>query len=735
VKVSRRAFLQTATIAGTAFAIRFHLPSIARAASESPVVFEPNAYLRITADNVVTLYVTRSEMGQGVRTSLPAVLADELEVDLSSIKLEQAIPGARFKAIRLRTSGSGSSSATFLALRRAGASAREMLISAAAEAWGVDHASCRAQSGSVIHPASGRRASYGDLAKLAAKQTAPSDPRLKNSSDFRFIGTPIKRLDGPAIVRGQALYGVDVRVPGMLVAVVDRCPYLSGKVGGFDARAALASAGVRHVVPVKSGISTGVAVVADTTWAALKGREALRVQWKEGPHRDFDSDRFTQTMQSALAEEGYPVRRQGDAIKAMASASRRLEALYSYPFQAHAPVETMNCVADVRSNSCEVWAPSQTPETARDDIVKMLGVSPESVKVHTTLMGGGFGRRLFVDYVHEAVEISKAVGKPVQVVWTRADDTRHGFFHPASMNHLVTGLDRDGRILAWVHKCVDTPLSMFGLPTEEQKKDLQRYAKEGSPWGAFDNPYNFETMKVDAVPVDCPVPTGSWRAVEYPGTVFARESFVDEIAHALGRDPLQLRIDLLQPGDVLNLGDQKIDRRRMIRVLEVAREKSGWANPIAQPSPDRFAGRGLAINVYHGGSYIAQVAEVSVARDLGDLRVHRIVCVVDCGLAINPAGLEGQAESGITWGLSATLHGKIDFRGGRAIQATYSDFQVMRMNEMPVIATHILPSDARPGGFGEHPVPPVAPAVANAVFAATGKRARKLPITAADLRA
>ncbi len=731
MKLSRRAFLQTATLAGTGLAIRFHLPAAADAAS--PVFFEPNAYLRITPNNVVTLWVTRSEMGQGVRTSLPAVLADELEVDLARVKLEQAMPGVRFKGIRLRTSGSGSSSGTFLALRRAAASAREMLVSAAAEKWGVDRASCRAQSGSVVHLSSGRKLTYGELAERASRQSAPGDPPLKNSRDFRFVGKSLKRVDGPAIVRGQALYGIDIRVPGMLVAMVERCPFLGGKVATFNGSKALAIPGVRHVVPVKSGISTGVAVVAETTWSALKGREALSVQWEEGPNTDFDSDRFAQSLRTALTEEGYPIRRHGSADKLLATATKRLEAVYDFPFQAHAPLETMNCIADVHRDGCEVWAPSQTPETAQTDIVKMLGLPPETVKVHTTLIGGGFGRRLFVDYVHEAVEISKAVSKPIQVVWTRTDDTRHGFFHPASVNQLAAGFAADGHILAWVHKCVGSPLSMFGLPTEEEKKDLQRYAKEGSPWGAFDNPYNFGAMKVDYVSVDNPVPTGSWRAVEYPATVFARESFIDEIAHFLGKDPLQLRIDLLQPGDILDLGDQKIDRRRMIRVLEAVREKSGWSNPLARDAQNRRWGRGLAINIYHAGSYIAQVAEVSVARDLSDLRVHRIVCVVDCGLAINPAGLEGQAESGITWGLSATLHGKIDFRGGRAVQGTYGDFRVMRMNEMPVIETHILPSDARPGGFGEHPVPPVAPAVANAVCAAVGKRVRKLPITPAEL--
>ncbi len=725
MKVTRRSFLRNGAYAGAGLAIAFRLPGVLEAAA--PVAFEPNAYIRIAPDDTITLWVTRSEMGQGVRTNLPAALAEELEVELTQVQLEQAMPGARFKGIRLRTSGSGSSSGTFLALRRAGATAREMLISAAAQSWGVERSSCHAERGTVVHEASGHKLTYGELAVRAAQQPLPANPPLKDPKDFRLIGKPLKRADGPAIVRGRAVYGFDVRVPGMLVAVMERCPYLQGKVVSFDRSKALAVEGVRHVVPIRSGISTGVAVVADNTWAALKGRDALSVKWDPGPAPNFDSDRFIETLKEAFVQEGYPIRLEGDPSKALDAAARRLEAVYEFPFQAHAPLETMNCTADVRSDSCEVWIPTQTPETAHANVIKMLGLPPEAVKIHTTLLGGGFGRRLFVDYADEAVELSKAVGKPVQLVWMRTDDMKHGFFHPASVEQLRAGFDAGGRLTVWLHKSVGSDLSMFGLPTAEEKKDPQLYAKDESPWGAFDTPYKFPALKVDYVPVDSPVPTGAWRAVEYPSRVFARESFMDEVANALGKDPLQLRIDLLQPGDILTLGEQAIDRSRLIRVLEVARDKTSWGTPPGN-TKGRLFGRGLAVNVYHAGSYMAQVAEVSVARDLSDLRVHRIVCVVDCGLAINPAGLEGQVESGITWGLSATLHGKIDFRDGRAQQGTYGDFRVVRMNEIPAIETHIVPSHSSPGGFGEHPVPPVAPAVANAVFAATGKRLRRLPI-------
>jgi isoquinoline 1-oxidoreductase beta subunit len=730
MKLNRRQFVQTTAVAGAGLVIAFRFPEAL--SNTEPAVFGPNAYIRISSDNVVTLSITRSEMGQGVRTNLPATLAEELEVELSTVKLDQAMPGARFKGIRLRTSGSGSSSGTFMALRRAGATAREMLISAAAQQWNIDRASCRAELGFVIDK-SGRKLSYGRLAETAAKLPVPENPPLKSAKDFRLIGKPLKRIDGPAIVRGQATYGIDIRVPGMLFAVMARSPYLGGKVTSFDSRKALAVDGVRHVVPIQTGISTGVAVVADTTWTAMKGREALEVKWDKGSNSEFDSEQFLTKLQSAFSEGGFPIRREGDAAAALRNAASRIDAVYEYPFQAHAPMETMNCTADVRSNSCEVWVPTQTPETAHADIMKTLNLRSESVKLHTTMLGGGFGRRLFSDYVHEAVELSKAIGKPVQLVWSRNDDMRNGFFHPASVEQLSAGFDEGKRVTAWLHKSAGSDLSMFGPPTEEEKKDVDRYAKDGSPWGAYDNPYTFSSMKVDYVPVNSPVPTGPWRAVEYPARVFARESFVDEIAHVAGQDPLQFRIGLLQPGGILALGPMKLDRTRMIRVLELLREKSGWTKPFAV-SDKRLWGRGVALNIYHAGSYVAQVAEVSVARDFSDFRVHRICCAVDCGFVINPAGLEGQVESGITWGLSATLHGKIDFRGGRAQQGTYEDFRVMRMNDMPNIETYLVPSTDRPEGFGEHPVPPVAPAVANALYAATGKRMRSLPITPEKLR-
>jgi len=704
--------------------------------ADEPGVFEPNAYISITRDNVIRLWITRSEMGQGVHTTLAMMLAEELEVDWSQIQYEQAMPGGRFKGIRLRTSGSGSTVGTYNALRKAGATAREMLIAAAAEKWNVDAGSCRAQQGTVVHLATGRKLTFGELVAGAARQKVPDNPTLKTPKDFRVIGKPLERIDGRAIVTGQAVYGIDVHAPGMLYAVMARCPFIGGKVAAFDATKALAVPGVRHILPVNSGLATGVAVVADYTWAALKGRDTLKVQWTPGPNAGFDSDHFLSQMGDQLAQrqDGYFVRDDGDARTALDTAAKKLEATYEFPFQAHAPVETMNCVADVRKGSCEIWAPTQCPEVVQSETAKMLGLPEDSVKVHITLVGGGFGRRLFADYVPEAVEVSRAIGKPVQMLWTRSDDMRCGFFHPSDVEHIVGGLDTDGRPIVWVQRSIGSNLSMFGFPTEKQQKNLRLYFNDGSPWGSFDNPYNFPNLKADFIPLNSPVPTGPWRAVEYPPTVFARESFLDEMAHAAGKDPLEFRLHLLEPGDVLKVGDAKIDRSRLIRVLQVAAEKSAWKHPLAH-TEDRLWGRGVACNVYDEDCFIAQVAEVSVGRQSHDIRVHRIVCVSDCGIVVNPLGLEGQAESGITWGLSATLHGKIDFKGGAAVQENFQDFEVLRIDEAPAVETHIVVTDHPPGGFGETGVPPVAPSVANAIFAATGKRIRSLPITPGKLKA
>ncbi len=734
MSMSRREFLRAGSSAGLGLVLGFRFPvPTAGTAGESP--FEPNAYVRIDPEGAVTLWIPRAEMGQGVRTALAMVLADELEVDLAAVRLEQAEPDARFAGVRLRTSGSGSSAGTFTTLRQAGAAAREMLVAAAAARWGVDGESCRASSGAVVHLATGRRLDYGALASAAAALPVPAEPRLKERAELRLIGTPVRRVDGPDIVTGRARYGLDVRRPGMLVAAVARSPRLGGSPGRIDARGALAVDGVRDVIRVSTGLAQGVAVVAEDTWAAFRGKEALAIYWEPGPGSDFDSERFLARLEAALDGAGYVVRRDGDPDRAFATAARRLEATYVCPFQAHAPLETMNCTAEVRPDRCEIWAPTQTPDRCQEMAARILGLALDRVKVHTILMGGGFGRRLFADYAAEAVEIASHLGRPVQVVWTREDDMRHGFFQPASVERLAAAVDERGRLTGWWHVSASSDHTMpayhSDTPAERPRPDA--YAADGSPWGSYDTPYAVPALAVDYAPVPSPVPVGPWRAVEYPPTVFARESFVDEVAAALGKDPVGFRLELLEPEDVLALGRQRIDRGRLARVLRATAEKAGWGR--AKPRGDRMWGRGAACNVYHGGSYVAQVAEVSVARDLSDLRVERIVCGLDCGLVINPLGLEGQVESGIAWALSATLYSAIDFREGAVLQKSYADYPVLGLRNAPRVETLMIAGADRPAGFGEHAVPPVAPAIANAIYDATGRRARRLPITAQALRA
>jgi isoquinoline 1-oxidoreductase subunit beta len=732
MNTTRRQFLQASSTAGAGLLIGFslHEPLFAETAAE----FAPNAYIRISPDNVVRLWVTRSEMGQGVRTVLPMMLADELDVDLSKVIVEQAVMEPRFNGIRLRTSGSGSTAGTWKSVRTAAAAAREMLVTAAAQHWQVDASTCESQTGNVVHAPTKRRLSYGSLADAAAKVPVPKEPKLKGKDKFSYLGKPMKRRDGQAIVTGRAKYGLDTRLPGMLYAVVARSPVIGGTVQSVDARATMQVPGVRKTAILKSGIAHGVAVVADNTWAAIKGREALKVQWDPGANRDFDSDVFLRSMHTALDtpdEKAFPSRSDGKARDAIKAAASTFSADYEYPFQAHAPVEPMNCTVHAQADRCEIWVPTQAPEKSQELVAELLKLPKDSVRVNVTMLGGGFGRRLMVDYVVDAAELSQAIGGPVQVVWTRDDDTRHGFFHPPSVDRITAAFDDNGQLTAWRQRSIGSDMTMLGLPTADDLKDRNYYADGGTPWGGIDNPYAITNYEIDYVPVNSCVPSGPWRAVGYPGRVFSRESFLDELAYRLKKDAVELRLEML-PAIEMTSGPWKADRQRLARVLKLAAERSKWGKPL--PTDGRLWGRGIACNVYHAHCYVAQVAEVSVSESLDDLRVHRVVCAVDCGYALNPLGIEGQVESNITWGLTAALRGKMDFKNGTAVQKSFADFRVMRMNEMPQIETHIVSSDIPPGGLGETAVPPIAPAVANAVFAATGKRIRSLPITTEKLQ-
>jgi isoquinoline 1-oxidoreductase beta subunit len=716
---SRRAFLKTTALGGASLVIAFDGRRLFAADKETVRKFKPNGWVRVDPNGTVTLTIGKSEMGQGVRTSLAMILAEELEADWLHIKVVQASPGPDFK--QLETGRSSSIADSWKMLRQAGAAAREMLIAAAAARWKVDRADCSAAKGEVVHSASKRILKYGALVADAAKLPIPVDPPLKKASDFRLIGKPTRCIDGRDIVTGAARYGIDTKIAKMLYASIERPPWRGATPKHSQDANALAIRGVR-LVPCASGI----AVVGETTWAALKGRAALAVEWDDPPKEAFDSEAHFKQLDAASEQKGFLTRRD-DVPAGIRPIVRTIYASYFCPFYAHAPVETMNCLADVRGDRCTIWAPTQAPNSLQEEVAKFLGMASEKVEVNVTLVGGGFGRRLAVDYALEAAEISRATNAPVQVLWTRADDMRHGHFQAASVHRLSAAFDSADALVAWRHTKAGS-LHNLGSPDPAAVRDAVFY--QALSRGAYDVPYAIPSIETAYVAVDLPVRHGPWRAASAPSSVFAREAFIDEVAHAHGSDPLAYRLELLQGPDTVKAGSLTIDRRRLRRVLEVVREKSGWGTAVAARH-----GRGLACNIYDGDNHIAYVVDVAVD-DAGKVRVERVVAAVDCGLVVNPTGVEQQIEGGIMWGISSALLGEITFRGGAAQQATYADYGVARMHDTPEIEVHIVPSEAtEPFGMSEPPVPPIAPAIVNAIFAATGKRIRRLPIRPEDLKA
>jgi CO/xanthine dehydrogenase Mo-binding subunit len=694
--------------------------------------FRPNAWVRIEQDGSVVIQVGKTEMGQGVQTSLPMILAEELDVDYASVKVEQASPGPDF--LRLGTGGSTSVMTSWDALRQAGAAARMMLVAAAAERWGVSPDSCITSEGVVTHPPTQRRLPYGQLVADAARQPVPEDPSLEERGEYTLVGTAVKRRNSPDIVDGSAIYGLDVRLPGMLHAVVERPPAFDGEVASFDPTAAKRVKGVREVVQ----ISRGVAVVAESTAAAIKGREALRVQWTVGPDEPFDSVTHAAVLEAATESPGVTIRKDGEGRGAMDRAARQIESVYHYPFAAHASVEPVNCTVLVRDGSCEIWSPTQTPNAVQKVAMAVLELPETAVQVHVQLVGGGFGRRLNYDFDWEAIEIARAMkGTPVQLIWTREDDMRHGHFQAASAHRMMAGLDRGNRLVAFEHRKASTPHNIHRRPTAEQASDPDTV--RGWAWGVYDSPYAFEAAEMTYTTVDAPVPIGPWRAVFSPSSVFARESFIDEIAQLCDRDPVDLRLELLGADDdaipdSFEIGGALVERGRMRRVLQVVVRESGWGE-----APPAGRARGIACNAYHTGTYVAYVVEVSrrdrISASKLPFVVHRVVCALDCGLVINPDGVRQQVESGVIWALS-NMKSEITFQGGRARQSNYSDFSVAMIDETPAqLETHIVGSDAsRPNGLGEPTVCPFTPAVANALSRLVGVRIRALPVRATDLR-
>jgi isoquinoline 1-oxidoreductase beta subunit len=709
----RREFLKTATLSAAGLVVAFYVPAGRRfayaaetpAAPAAPALPPANAFLRIAPDDTVTVQLAHSEMGQGIWTSLPMLIAEELDFDVARMKIEHA-PAAPEYANPLwgiqATGGSTSILSEFDRYRQVGAIARVLLVQAAAQRLGVSPSACRAENGVVI--AGERRLRYGELALDAAKLPAPGTVELKDPREWRVIGRPTRRLDTPEKINGQAVFGLDVRFDGLLTAVVARSPSFGGKVKSFDDTAARAVPGVRKIVQVP----TGVAVVADHFWAARQGREALKVEWGLGAGATLDSAAMLAEFHRLAGTAGKVAASAGDAPAAFAAASKTIDVEYTVPYLAHAPMEPLNCAVRIGEGLCEIWTGTQFQTIDQMTAAAITGLKPEQVRINTTFLGGGFGRRATPtsDWVSEAVHVAKAAGAPVKTVWTREDDVQGGYYRPMVLHRVRTAIGSDGLPAAWDHTIV-TQSVMAGTQFESM---IQNGIDPASVEGASDSPYlrAIANHRVQLHDYQAPIPVLWWRSVGHSHTAFVMESMVDELARAAGVDPLAYRRRLLA-GQPRHLG-----------VLELAAAKAGWGSLLP-------AGRARGIAVHQSfGSYVAQVAEVSVQD--GRIRVHRVVCAIDCGIAVNPATIEAQMESGIAFGLGAALSSAITFKDGLVQQSNFDDYRVLRLPDMPRVEVHIVPSRERPSGVGEPGLPPIAPAVANAVAALTGQRLRELPL-------
>jgi isoquinoline 1-oxidoreductase beta subunit len=686
--------------------------------------FAPNAFVRIARDGQVTLIMHKVEMGQGTYTSMPMLLAEELEVDLSQVRLEHAPPSDELYAEPLfgvqQTGGSTSVRGNWEPLRRAGAAARSLLVAAAAQTWKVDANTCHAARGEVIHGPTGRRLSYGALVDKAATLPLPRNIPLKDPKDFKLIGTPAKRLDAPDKVNGSAQFGIDVKVPGMKIATVAACPVFGGKLADVDDSKAKAIKGVLQVVR----LNDAVAVVADHMWAAKQGLAALDIRWDDGPNAKLSTADIVQQLAVASQRSGVVARREGDPAGSMERAAQKVEAVYEVPFLAHATLEPMNCTVHVRPDGCDIWVGTQVPTFAQAAAAKLTGLPPERVRVHNHFLGGGFGRRLEVDFIVQAVEIAKRVATPVKVVWTREEDIQHDMYRPYYYDRIAAGLDDHGKPIAWTHRVTGSSI-MARVTSELFPKTLTVMRAAGlhqlvamvrgldtdAVEGAAEPPYAIPNIRVEYGRQEPPgIPTAFWRGVGTTHTIFVVESFIDELAAAAKQDPFEYRRGLLDKSP------------RAKAVLELAAERAGWGRPL----PPR-SGRGISLLHAFGETYIAQVAEVSVSNER-DVRVQHVVCAIDCGTIVNPDTVKAQMESGIIFGITAALFGEITIKNGRVEQSNFDDYRVLRINEVPVIDVHLVKSAEAPGGVGEPGTSAVMPAVTNAIFAATGKRIRKLPI-------
>jgi isoquinoline 1-oxidoreductase beta subunit len=711
--ISRRTFIKTAAfVAGglvIAFSIpyakRFLLPGKENAAADSKMP-EPNAFLRIGADDTITVLLAHSEMGQSIWTTLPMLIAEELDADWSKIKVEHApaAPVYAHTAYGLQiTGGSSTTWSEFDRYRQAGALTRALLVQAAAKKLGVDAATLRTENGKVI--SGDQQLSYGELAEAAADVEKPTSVALKEPKDWKIIGKATKRLDGPEKINGTAVFGQDIHFDGLLTAVVARSPVFGGKVKSYDDSAARKVKGVKNVVQVP----TGVAVLADNYWAAKQGRDALKIDWDLGENAKLDTAQMLEEYRKLAGEKGLPAAKVGDSKTALGKAAKTVEAEYTLPYLAHSPMEPLNCTVRIDKDSCEVWTGTQMQGTDQPAIAKIAGLKPEQVKIHTVFLGGGFGRRAnpAADFVSEATHVAKAAGVPVKTVWTREDDVKGGYYRPMYLHKARIGLAADGKPVAWEQSIVGQSI-MLGTPFEAFM--IKNGVDATSVEGVADSPYlkEIKDHNIELHTVKASIPVLWWRSVGHSHTGFVMESLVDEAAHAAGQDPLVYRRELLK------------NHPRHLAALNLAAEKAEWDKPLS-----KGVARGIAVHESFG-SFVAQVAEVSVEE--GAVKVHRVVCAIDCGLAVNPDSLKAQLESAIAFGLGAALQSQITFKDGQVQQSNFHDYQVLRMNQMPKVDVHIVASTEKMGGVGEPGVPPIAPAVTNAIFALTGKRIRSLPI-------
>ena len=702
---SRREFLSAAVGGGLILALTFPARKFSAAAAtvaasgDDKSGAQLNAWLKISRDNSITIIVDRSEMGQGVYTALPMLLAEELDIDLDAIRIEAAPVGDAYINPGNGGQVTGTSNSVQDAwdkLRMAGATARTMLTAAAAKRWRVDPSQCHAKNGTIVH-ADGRMLSYGELADSAAKLPLPTDVKLKSKGDFQIIGKSRPRIDTPGKVDGSAEFGLDVKLPGMLHAALAQCPVLGGKLKSLDSGGAEKMPGVRKVL-ITTG---GVVVVADHFWQALKARRALAITWDPGENARLDNAAIRALLKNtAAAGPGLSARSDGDASAALGSAKQRLSAEYFVPLLAHATMEPMNCTADVKAGGCDLYVGTQVQQVAQTTAAAAAGLAPAQVRVHTTLIGGGFGRRLDVDFIPAAVEASKALGVPVKVIWTREDDMTHDTYRPPAYEEVSGGLDASGKLIAWKLHITSPSITARMFPPVKGVDDSVIEA-------AVNNLYDVPNLAVSYSRQEIGIDVGYMRSVSHAPNCFVIESFMDELAAAAGKNPLDFRMQ------------QLAKRPRQKHVLELAAQRAGWGKPPA--------GRHQGIALMEGyTTHLAQVAEISIVG--GELKVHKIVCVVDCGQMVNPRIVESQIESGIVFGLSAALWGEVTISGGRVQQTNFNNYRLLRGNEMPELDVHLVQSDEAPGGIGEAAVPLVAPALCNAIFAATGRRLRSLPI-------